>query len=149
MYSHHCRQGYDRAHRDLGLPLDHDLVVDGGLDRGAGRQGVDRLLSLATPPKALICGNDMIAIGAMDRLREMDLVVGKDVAVIGCDDQPLAQFSSPPLTTFAAPVRRAGRHLAELLLQVIEGASPDGLQELWRPELVVRRSDGGDQGAPR
>lgn len=149
MYSHHCRQGYDRAHRDLGLPPHDDLVVDGGLNREAGRQGVDRLLALADPPTALICGNDMIAIGAMERLQERGLIVAKDVAVIGCDDQPLAQFSSPPLTTFAAPVRRAGRHLAELLLQVIEGASPQGLQEVWQPELVVRKSDGGGRGIQR
>lgn len=143
MYSRHCRQGYDQAHRDLGLTVDPDLLTEVSMGQDGGRRGVERLMAVDRPPTALICGNDVLAIGAMAALQQRGLTVGRDVAVIGCDDQPLTQFTSPALTTFSAPVRRAGEHLAQLLLRIIDGEPPDGMQEVWRPELVVRASDGG------
>ena len=65
-----------------------------------------------------------------------------DVSITGYDDLWMSGFTEPPLTTLRQPIREAGRALAEKLLALMAGVPPAELQELWRPELVVRESDG-------
>jgi DNA-binding LacI/PurR family transcriptional regulator len=70
--------------------------------------------------------------------------------VIGYDDLPLASYTDPPLTTIAQPIERAAARMVEMLLRLMDGAGPDGMQEIWPAELIERASDGpvpADRGA--
>jgi LacI family transcriptional regulator len=142
MFSARARRGYDDALAHAGLRQSPDLVVEGDITEEGGRDAARRLLALAAPPTALICGNDEMALGAMRAIEEAGLRAGHDVAVIGCDDSPLARYAEPKLTTFRAPFRAAGRRVTEMLMQSMDGIDVASLQEVWAPELVARASDG-------
>jgi LacI family transcriptional regulator len=142
MYSHHRRRGYEKALQFASIDPDPELIVEEDLTEEGGAAGVRRLLALNHPPTAILCGHDIVAMGAMRTLHESGRVPGRDVGIIGSDDNPFGPFMSPPLTTFTAPRVAAGRRLAELLMSAMEGAPVEELQEVWKPELVIRASDG-------
>ena len=142
MYSHHRLEGYRRALKAAGLPWDPALVVESDLTEEGGANGVRRLMATPDPPTAILCGQDVIAMGAMRALHEHGRMPGRDVGVIGTDDNPLGPYLSPPLTTFTAPRVSVGRRMTELLIEAMNGAPPETLQELWKPTLVIRASDG-------
>jgi LacI family transcriptional regulator len=99
------------------------------------------LLAGLRPPSALLCATDLEAIGALRALDRRGLVAGRDVAVIGHDDLPAAQYTRPPLTTFRQPRAAVGMRLAEMLVAVMDGADPSELREIWQPKLIVRETD--------
>ena len=72
----------------------------------------------------------------------MGFEVPGDVSITGYDDLQMSGFTEPPLTTLRQPIRDGGWRLAEKLLALLAGTPAAELQELWRPELVVRESDG-------
>ena len=142
MFSHHRLDGYRRAQKAAGLRLDSSLIVEEDLTEEGGAIGVRRLMNLADPPTAILCGNDIVAIGAMRALQEHSRAPGRDVGIIGRDDNPFGSYMSPPLTTFTAPRVAAGRRMTEMLLEAMSGVAADKLQEIWKPTLVIRASDG-------
>lgn len=142
MFSHHRQAGYEAALRTAGIERDKSLIVEEDLTEDGGISGVRRLLALSNPPTAILCGNDLVAMGAMRAIAEAGKKPGHDIGVIGSDDNPFGQHMVVPLTTFTSPRVAAGRRLAELLLGAISRRPATELQELWTPELVVRASDG-------
>lgn len=92
---------------------------------------------------ALFAGNDTIAFGALQALREAGLRVPEDIAVVGYDDIPLAAYASPPLTTVRTePVAQGRAAMALLVAQLRQAPLPPLPTELPVPELVVRQSCG-------
>jgi len=142
MLSHHLQQGYRAALDAAGLPFDPQLVIPAEFSEDGGQQGARRLLALEDPPTAIMCGHDLIATGAMQAITETGKRPGADVAIIGCDNHPLGPYLNPPLTTFSAPTFDAGRKMVDLLLASMNGRSPEELQEIWSPELILRSSHG-------
>lgn len=142
MYSHHRRAGYEAALKAAQMKVDKSLIVDEELTEEGGAAGARKLLSLKNPPTAILCGNDLVAMGAMRAISEAGLQPGSDVGVIGSDDNPYGKYLPVPLTTFHSPVVEVGRRLSDLLLLAIDGKPASELQELWIPELVIRASDG-------
>jgi len=136
------RLGYERALRAAGLAVDPSLYLPDGFSLDAGARSTAALLGRPRPPTAIMCIDDSTAIGVVDALRRRGLRAGKDISVTGYNDIASARLCDPPLTTVAMPARRAGRKLAEMLLEILHGTPPSELQEIWMPELVVRGSDG-------
>ena len=101
-----------------------------------------QLLDLEEPPTAVVTGNDLMAFGAMEAAQERGLVVGRDIAVIGFDDVPLAAYFRPTLTTIRQPIYDIGKKLSQILIEIIKGEEPVERQIILRPELVVRESSG-------
>ena len=88
----------------------------------------------------MFCGNDQIARGAMDALRERGFDVPGDVAVVGFDNwEIVAAATRPPLTTVRQPIQEIGSMAASVLLEAI-GGKPLPTRILMEPELVVRMS---------
>lgn len=145
MYSHHRRAGYEAALKGAQLKLDKSLIVEEELTEEGGAAGARKLLTLKNPPTAILCGNDLVAMGAMRAIGEAGLQPGTDVGVIGSDDNPFGKYLPVPLTTFHSPVVDVGRRLVDLLLLAIDGKPASELQELWTPELVIRASDGSSR----
>jgi LacI family transcriptional regulator len=100
------------------------------------------LLDLASPPTGVIACNDLMALGAISAAQKRGLVVGRDVAITGFDDIPLAEHSHPPLTTVHQPVYGIGRQVCDMLIRLIRGEELAQRQVLLQPELVVRESSG-------
>ncbi|MEW6044934.1 MAG: LacI family DNA-binding transcriptional regulator [Bacillota bacterium] len=145
-FSHHRFEGYRKALIEAGLPQEERLLVQGDLTEEGGYRAMHRLLGAPDPPTAVLCANDLMAIGAMHLLREQGLRAGRDISVIGYDDIPMARFTDPPLTTLRQPIRQAGRRLVKMLVSYMSGVAAEKLQEVWLPELVLRGSAGPPGG---
>ena len=91
---------------------------------------------------AVICGSDLMALGAIRQARSMGLGVPGDVSVVGYDDSTIMAFTDPPLTTIRQAVEAMGGAAARALLDEIAGASSPLAEYVFRPELVVRGSTG-------
>jgi DNA-binding LacI/PurR family transcriptional regulator len=110
-------RGYHDALREAGIARDPALELSDGVWAPAdGSAMADRLLGLESPPTAIMCGNDLLALGAVRAARVRKLRVPKDVAVTGFNDFEFAQFADPPLTTVAVPGYELGKLGAEGLI---------------------------------
>jgi LacI family transcriptional regulator len=143
MFSHLERVGYEEALRAAGIRFDKALCVESPMTEEGGAEAVRRLMALADPPTAIVCGHDLIALGVMRGISETGRVPGRDIGVIGGDNHPIGRYVQPALTTFSAETHRAGKRMAEMLVERLGGRAPQALQEVWTPELIVRASDGG------
>jgi LacI family transcriptional regulator/LacI family repressor for deo operon, udp, cdd, tsx, nupC, and nupG len=136
------REGYRRALAAHGIALDESLVRSGDSRHESGRDLARALLALRQPPTALLVGNNMMTLGALEAIHHLGRRIPDDVAVIGYDDMPWALALNPPLTAVRQPGYEMGRRAAELLLRRIQepGCRPSVVT--LQPELVVRRSCG-------
>ena len=98
---------------------------------------------------ALVCYNDIVAIGAMRALREHRLRVPEDISVVGFDDIQAAAFQNPSLTTIRQPLRMMGSTAASILLRRIRGQATDPESISMHPELVIRESTAPPRAAPK
>jgi len=121
MFSHLERTGYAEALRAAGIRFDKSLSIEADITEEGGAEAVRRLLKLADPPTAIVCGHDLIALGALRSIAETGKMPGPDVGVIGGDNHPIGRSVHPALTTFSAETHRAGKRMAEMLLQRLEG----------------------------
>jgi DNA-binding LacI/PurR family transcriptional regulator len=130
--------GYEEALQEAGVKVDPALVAYGDYTARSGRAVIVSLLQRNPDLDAVFVNSDLMAIAAMDAIREQGRVVPDDVAVVGYDDIAMARFSNPPLTTIRQNAPLAGRLLAENLIQYVE---KDVVTNVTIPaELIVRRS---------
>jgi LacI family transcriptional regulator len=100
----------------------HDIAFDAALMREGdwlplkGYQLAKELLSAANRPTAILCANDLMALGAIEAAAELGIQVPDDLSIMGYDDQELARYTHPPLSTLVLPNYQMGRHAAELLI---------------------------------
>jgi LacI family transcriptional regulator len=133
--------GYLLAMGESGRAVDDALLAHGDWTRQGGRDAMHALMSLASPPDAVFCANDLMAIGAMDVVRELGRDVPGDVAIAGFDDVDAATIVSPTLTTVRNPAYETGRRAGELLLSRLRGEYRDtGRTEVLDCPLVTRES---------
>ena len=133
-------KGYRQALASHDIPFDPDLVRPGNWEPSAGYEMTMALMSLAVPPDAIFCANDMMAVGCYDALRELGKRIPQDVAVIGYDDREIAQFLHPPLTTLLLPQREMGSIAAEMLIDAAGGLSSGPSQIKVECPIIERRS---------
>jgi DNA-binding LacI/PurR family transcriptional regulator len=113
--------GFQRAMEEAGLSVPEEYVVCGDWSFEHGQRAIRSLLQLPEPPTAVFAANDTLAIGALEAAEEMNYRVPKDVAIIGFDDVPEAQWVRPKLTTIAQYPGEMGQKLAQALFERIEG----------------------------
>ncbi len=129
----------------LGLPYDETLTEVGDFYRAEGAAAARRLLARAGDLDALMCANDLIALGALDVLREQGRRVPEDVAVVGMDDTDLATVTWPALTSVSLGSAERGRAAAELLLDRLADGDRAARVVTVAPRLVVRGSTAGTE----
>jgi DNA-binding LacI/PurR family transcriptional regulator len=95
---------------------------------------------LTTGITALICGSDVLALGAIRAARRTGLNVPTDISIVGYDDSAFMNYTDPPLTTLRQPIDAMSRAAVTLLINQITGDNPTPKELLHEPELVVRRS---------
>lgn len=135
--------GFQRALARAGLPEESDLVREGDFYETGGYRRTAELLDLQRPPEALIVANGMMTLGAMAAVRERELAIPGDLALLGFDDAPWLRFVAPPLTVVEQPVRAFGARAAELLLAAMRGGQGRAPSRVvLPPRLVVRMSTG-------
>jgi LacI family transcriptional regulator len=118
----HRLRGYKQALATADLPVDPALIRDGNWQPSSGYEATRELMRLASPPSAIFCANDLMALGAYEALREMDLRIPDEVAVMGYDDREIAQHLHPPLSTVLLPHYEMAVIAAEWLFDLADGA---------------------------
>ena len=136
-------KAYKEFLSEKGLTFDPDLVFSVKLDEEGGMDLARRFLELPDwreRPKALFCGNDILAITAMGEFRKYGIIPGIDISIVGMDDIPAAAQTFPPLTTLRKPKRLIGAAAAELLLERMKNPEKPVEKRLFPAELIIRDS---------
>jgi LacI family transcriptional regulator len=134
------RRGYFAALAEAGIAPDPALEVEGNFEVSSGVTAAARLLDLASPPTAIFCFNDNMAIGAMRVARERGIRVPEDLSLIGFDDLDEAAIVHPALTTIRQPLAEMGRLAVSLLMRLLDGQPIEALHVELATRLVVRES---------
>lgn len=135
---HDRTAGFVDRYAEAGLALDPSAVVPTTYDAPGGRWGMQRLLERSPCPSAVFAVNDFTAIGAMGLSRDYHLTVGRDIALAGYNDTPLAAELPVALTTVRSPMHQMGREAMALLAQLLRGEAVTS--RCLSPTLVVRAS---------
>jgi LacI family transcriptional regulator len=131
--------GVRRALEAAGLPLPASHAVERPYGLAPAREGLRRLLDARPTPTAVICGNDVLAMGALLEAQHLGLPVPGRLSIIGFDDLELASHLQPALTTVQVPAERMWREVAERALALARGEAPGPNLEV-EVSLVVRGS---------
>ncbi|WP_108860891.1 LacI family DNA-binding transcriptional regulator [Ruegeria sp. Alg231-54] len=134
-------QGIREAVADRGLEANNLTVIETSYEIENGAKAFNDLMNAATPPTAILCGNDVLAVGALRQAQKMGLDVPGDVSITGFDDIELARIVSPALTTVHVPHREMGHKAALQLIEMVENQTA-GTGEQLATRIVNRPSLG-------
>jgi DNA-binding LacI/PurR family transcriptional regulator len=98
---------------------------------------------------ALVCGSDLMALGALQACRSRRLAIPGDISVVGYDDSPLMAYTGPPLTTVRQAIPAMCNHAVRVLRDELAGRPVSHQEYLFQPELIVRGSTGAAPARPR
>jgi LacI family transcriptional regulator len=138
-------RGWYRAMEALGLPT-KGMVARAEDGIGSGRVLAERLLDSPRAPSAFVCVSDAMAVGAIHALEDRGGRPGRDVAVVGFDDSPIASVIRPGLSSLRQPIETVAARLIDLLLAELNDAQRSPARVLLKPHLVVRESSGAQGG---
>ena len=143
--------GFRAALDDADIVLPSARVFRREYDEETGRLGLQALLDARTPPTAIFCANDFIAIGALNRAMELGVDVPGEISIVGFDDIDMAAWPAFQLTTVRNPLAAMARRAASVLVELIEDQG-EVRRETFSTELVLRRTHGPTErpsgGAP-
>jgi LacI family transcriptional regulator len=136
------RDAFEASMREIGLQVKPEYMVEGNHRLEGGKKGLQKLAELKERPTALICSNDMTAIGAMREACALGIKVPQDLSVIGFDDIRMAEFMTPPLTTIQMSQSELARLAFEALLKEVKRETPsqEGTEYVLKTRLVLRSS---------
>ena len=135
--------GFLRAHAERGKKVAPELLVAGGWHVTEGQSAAAQLMNLSVPPTAIVAPNDMAAIGAITRIKEVNRRVPEDVAVVGYDNIAIAEWYDPALTTVDQPHYQMGERAMQLMLKRLENPRDPAEVVKFETSLIIRRSSGG------
>jgi LacI family transcriptional regulator len=133
-------EGYKSALQVHHLPEDPQLIYEGTFFQPDGYAGGSALLDLSDPPTAIFASNDVMAMGAMDAIRERGLRIPEDVSIVGFDDIPQAAMVRPALTTVRQPLDQMGRLATQMLIDQLKNPEKEFGRIELPTELIVRDS---------
>jgi LacI family transcriptional regulator len=138
------RKAFLQSMEEIGLPVESKHIVEGNHTMEGGIAAMRTLLGLTPCATAVICSNDMTAIGAMRASYDQGVKVPADLSVIGFDDIRLAQFVTPPLTSVKMSQTEIARLAFSALLADVQRKSPApaGSEYILKTNLVLRDSTG-------
>lgn len=134
-------KGYINALQDNNIPIDSDLVIQGDYVFKDGYDAMGDLLKKTSDITAVACCNDLMAIGALEKLEDMGIKVPDDISVAGFDNIDMTRLVRPRLTTVAQPIYDMGRQAASMIISIIEGKAKEVQDNvIFEPSLVIRDS---------
>ena len=134
-------EGVQQTLAERGIRLDAQHLLERPYTFMAGREAMRKVMSLEPRPTAVVCGNDVLAVGALTECHAMNINVPKAVSITGFDDMEIASITIPPLTTVRVPTEQIGRVAAEYIVSQVEGTeAPLALE--FSLDLVVRGTTG-------
>jgi DNA-binding LacI/PurR family transcriptional regulator len=142
------RDAFLKSMAELGLTVPQEHIVEGDHTMEGGIGAMEQLVALNELPTAVLCSNDMTAIGALHALYRTTHIVPQEISVVGFDDIHLAQFMLPPLTTVQMSCKSLAAAAVDALRAGIERDHPRAAKTEWHipTQLVVRQSTAFPRG---
>ena len=131
--------GVRRALHDAGLKLPPQRLVERRYSIAAAREGLRELMAARPAPTAIVCGNDVLAFGALLEAQRLGIAVPQALSIVGFDDLELARQLQPALTTVRVPAEEMWRAAADRLIAALRGEAVQRATEI-EVALVVRES---------
>jgi DNA-binding LacI/PurR family transcriptional regulator len=138
-------EGYRQALEENNIPFDDSLLISGTLTERSGHDAGLALLTRNDRPSAIMACNDLMAFGVVSAAQGLGLIVGRDLAVTGFDDVPLAEHLHPPLTTIRQPIYEIGQRICAMLIQSLMGKTLQERHVILQPEIMLRASSGASR----
>jgi len=135
------RAGVERGLRKHGLPVIPGLFIEKRYSHADGRAGFAELFDRPDPPTAIVCGNDVLAMGAIFEAQSRGIAVPGDVSIVGYDNLSITQHMMPALTTVSVPSEAMGRAAARAIVEHLTDNAEIGSITFHAP-LVVRNTTG-------
>jgi DNA-binding LacI/PurR family transcriptional regulator len=133
-------KGFRRAVTEAGLSIEPEYIQEAHFDRPSGYRAALRLLRMLPRPTAIFACNDLMALGAFQATRELNLSCPEEVSIVGFDNMDFAEFTAPALTTVHQPGYQLGATAARLLLERIDGLKQRAKKVVLQTELKIRHS---------
>jgi LacI family transcriptional regulator len=130
--------GFKKAMKNHKLPILEEWILPGDFSEKGGYLSTKQLLESDHLPSAIFCAGDMMAIGAMEAIRERGLKIGEDISLIGFDDITLLKYVTPRLTTIRQKKEKMGQMAAKELLKLMNDSNYSSSPFTIETELVIR-----------
>jgi LacI family transcriptional regulator len=136
------KDAFIRSMGEIGIAIDPQRIIEGNHSLEGGEEACAKLLNLRPRPTAVLCSNDMTAIGVMRKCYGEKIAVPGDLSIIGFDNIHLSQYILPPLTTIEMSQAELGRLAFHALLQDVqrETPNPNGTEYVLKTQFVLRDS---------
>jgi DNA-binding LacI/PurR family transcriptional regulator len=131
--------GFQKAMGEADVEIPTEYVLTGDGKREGAAQACKTVLDLENKPTAIVCYNDMSALGVMDAAADLHLKIPLDLSIVGFDDLFFTSALQPPLTTIRQPKKDLGGRSMELLLALVKGEAA-AKTEMLQGQLIVRSS---------
>lgn len=136
--------GYQAALKDFHIKPDIKWVQMGDYHHSTGYVMINELIARNEIPRSVFAINDQIALGVIQGVRESDLLIPEDVAVVGFDNIPMTAFPEIQLTTISQPKSLLGKTAMEVLWRLIRSVPESKPEQILLPaQLIIRKSTGG------
>ncbi|MGC2832194.1 MAG: LacI family DNA-binding transcriptional regulator [Candidatus Acidiferrum sp.] len=145
------KEAFVQSMREIGREPEEQLIVEGDHTLEGGQEAFARLRGLPKMPTAILCSNDMTAIGVMRKSHEAKISIPKELSVIGFDNIHLSQYILPPLSTIEMSQAQLARIAFQALLSDVqrETPNPDGTEYLLQTSFVLRKTTAMKEGNRR
>lgn len=133
---------FKNAMQEVDLPVQDELIVEGTHTIEGGVDAAGKLMALPAPPTAIMCSNDMTALGVIRKSHELEISIPHDLSLIGFDNIHISEFIMPPLTT----IEMSQTELATLAFNALladlqrEEPNPSGTEYVLQTHLILRES---------
>ena len=136
------KAAFEVAMHEMGLDVPPEMIVEGDHRMEGGMRALVQLAGLPQRPTAILCSNDMTAVGVMREAYECGIVIPRDLSLVGFDDIRLSQFTTPPLTTVQMSQTLLAEYAFQALRREVEGTSGGPAKNEYElmTTLVLRRS---------
>ncbi len=133
-------EAYKAALQSHHIPIDNQLIYEGTFSQLDGYAAANYFLDLESPPTLIFASNDLMAIAAMDAVRERGLRIPEDISIMGFDDIPQAAITRPALTTIRQPLEQMGSVATQMLLERLNDTEHEPERIELPTELIIRDS---------
>lgn len=138
-------RGYTQALLDNDLPLDKTLIFESDMTLKNGCELAEKMLQSQPIPDAIFASNDYTALGAIQVLKEHNINIPEQVAVVGFSNEAFTTFVTPTISTVEQHSRKLGEKAVQLFINVINDETPEKIKDvptkiIVTPELIVRES---------
>jgi LacI family transcriptional regulator len=134
--------GYKAALVNHNIPFNAKLIFENVITREKGSEAVEKILNMKPRPDGIFSSGDFSALGAIVRMKELNIRIPEDIAIVGFANEPYAEILDPPLSSVDQHATEMGQSIAKLFLEEVSGSASNILPKriILTPDLNIRKS---------